>query len=35
MNECGYKENFTTQIVAAELTQKNQNKDIFIFEFSN
>ena len=35
MNECGYKENFTTQIVSAELTQKNKNKDIFIFEFSN
>lgn len=35
MNECGYKENFTTQNVRAELTPKNKTKDIFIFEFGN
>jgi predicted nicotinamide N-methyase len=35
MNECGYKEKFTTQIVSAELTTKNKSRDIFIFEFSN
>ena len=35
MNECGYKENFTTQIVAAELTPKKIKRDIFIFEFNN
>ncbi len=34
MNECGYAENFTTQIVAAELTPKKQQRDIFIFEFT-
>lgn len=34
MNECGYKENFTTQIVRAELTPKNKQRDIFIFEYS-
>lgn len=35
MNECGYKENFTTQEVEAALTPKNKCRDIFIFEFSN
>jgi len=35
MNECGYKEIFTTQVVAAELTPKKKQRDIFIFEFSN
>lgn len=35
MNECGYKEVFTTQVVAAELTPKKKQRDIFIFEFSN
>lgn len=35
MNECGYKENFTTQVVKAEHTNRNQSKDIFIFEFSS
>lgn len=35
MNECGYKENFTTQEVEAVLTPKNKRRDIFIFEFSN
>lgn len=35
MNECGYKEIFTTQTVAAELTPKNIKRDIFIFEFLN
>ncbi len=34
MNDCGYKENFTTQIVKAELTPKNKQRDIYIFEFS-
>ncbi|MBC7538605.1 MAG: methyltransferase domain-containing protein [Bacteriovorax sp.] len=33
MNECGYKEIFTTQIVSAGLTQKQKSRDIFIFEF--
>lgn len=33
MNECGYKEVFTTQVVAAELTPKKKQRDIFIFEF--
>ena len=35
MNECGYKEIFTTQIVKAELTTKNKQRDIYIFEFGN
>jgi predicted nicotinamide N-methyase len=35
MNECGFKENFTTQEIAAELTPKNNRRDIYIFEFSN
>ncbi|MFA6236544.1 MAG: methyltransferase domain-containing protein [Bacteriovorax sp.] len=35
MNECGYKEIFTTQEVRAELTTKKKQRDIFIFEFSN
>lgn len=35
MNECGYKEIFTTQPVAAGLTTKNIKRDVFIFEFSN
>jgi predicted nicotinamide N-methyase len=34
MNQCGYKEKFTTQQVRAELTPKNKQRDIFIFEFS-
>lgn len=35
MNECGYKEHFTTQTVAAECTPKNKQRDILIFEFIN
>jgi 2-polyprenyl-3-methyl-5-hydroxy-6-metoxy-1,4-benzoquinol methylase len=34
MNECGYVENFTTQTVAAELTPKYKQRDIYIFEFT-
>lgn len=34
MNECGYKEHFTTQVVLPELTPKNKQRDIFVFEFS-
>lgn len=35
MNECGYKEVFTTQTVSATASAHNQQRDIFIFEFSN
>lgn len=35
MHECGYKENLTTERVAAELTPKNKVRDIFIFEFGS
>lgn len=35
MNECGHREHFTTQTVAANLTPKNKQRDIFIFEFFN
>lgn len=35
MNECGYFEKFTTQIVSPELTPKKVRRDIYIFEFSN
>ena len=35
MNECGYKEIFTTQTVEASLTPKNKQRDIYIFEFGN
>lgn len=35
MNECGFKEKLTTEQVRAELTPKNKQRDIFIFEFSN
>lgn len=35
MNECGYKETFTTQEVSAKLSAQNKRRDIFIFEFSN
>jgi predicted nicotinamide N-methyase len=34
MNECGYKEHFTTQVVLPEFTPKNKQRDIFVFEFS-
>lgn len=34
MNDCGYKENFTTQVVLPEFTPKNKQRDIFVFEFS-
>jgi predicted nicotinamide N-methyase len=34
MNECGYKEHFTTQVVLPEFTPKNKRRDIFVFEFS-
>ena len=34
MNDCGYKEHFTTQIVLPEFTPKNKQRDIFVFEFS-
>jgi predicted nicotinamide N-methyase len=33
MNELGYKEKFSTEKVPAALTQKNKERDIFIFEF--
>lgn len=33
MKELGYKENFTTQNVRAEYTQKNKTRDVFLFEF--
>jgi predicted nicotinamide N-methyase len=33
MKELGYKENFTTQTIRAELCQRNKTRDIFIFEF--
>lgn len=35
MNECGYKEYLTTQTILAELTTKNKQREIFIFEFLN
>ena len=35
MNECGYKEIFSTQTVTADLTPKNKQRDIYIFEFEN
>jgi predicted nicotinamide N-methyase len=35
MNECGYKEHFTTETVSADLTPKNKQRDIFIFEFDS
>ncbi len=35
MNECGYKEHFTTETVSADLTPKNKQRDIFIFEFNS
>lgn len=35
MKELGYPEHFTTQKVEAKLTQKNIDKEIYIFEFSN
>jgi 2-polyprenyl-3-methyl-5-hydroxy-6-metoxy-1,4-benzoquinol methylase len=34
MNECGYQEHFSTQTVLANLTPKNKDKDIYIFEFN-
>jgi predicted nicotinamide N-methyase len=34
MKECGFSESLTSETVAAELTQKNKARDIFIFEFS-
>lgn len=35
MNELGYKENLSTQVVEAAHTPKNKGRDIFIFEFGN
>jgi hypothetical protein len=35
MNECRYKENFITQVVLAEFSPKNKQRDIYIFEFSS
>lgn len=34
MKDLGYKENFTTQPIRAELTQQNKSRDVFLFEFS-
>lgn len=34
MNSFGYRENLTTQIIRAELTQLNKEREVFIFEFS-
>jgi 2-polyprenyl-3-methyl-5-hydroxy-6-metoxy-1,4-benzoquinol methylase len=34
MKLLGYKDNMTTQIVHPSLTQKNKQRDVFIFEFS-
>lgn len=34
MKELGYPEVFTTQKIAAELTTKNKEREIFLFEFS-
>lgn len=33
MKDSGYKENFTTQHIQAELTQRNAARDVFVFEF--
>ncbi len=35
MNELGYKETLKSQLVRAELTPKNVQREIYIFEFSN
>lgn len=35
MKELGYREEFTTETVRAEFTQRNKNHDVYIFEFSN
>jgi predicted nicotinamide N-methyase len=35
MNERGYKEVMTTQMIRAELTPKNKQRDVFLFEFSS
>lgn len=33
MNECGYVEHLSTETVSADLTPKNKQREIFIFEF--
>ena len=35
MKELGYPEHFTTQKVSAELTPKNMDREIYLFEFSS
>ncbi len=35
MNELGYSERLTTESVSADLTPKNKQREIFIFEFGN
>lgn len=35
MQDLGYKEHFTTQTVKAKFTQRNADRDIYIFEFFN
>jgi predicted nicotinamide N-methyase len=35
MKEMGYREKLISETVKAELTQRNKERDIFIFEFSN
>jgi predicted nicotinamide N-methyase len=35
MNDLGYKETLKSQIVKAELTPKNRQREVYIFEFNN